>query len=162
MTAHTTSTRFRDDGSTIYRMLDEILVVCPRCQSCARIAILTPGDRDWFAPRRLTCRHCGHARDWAERQIARYWGRPAVDDFFHEPLWLQTPCGNEILWAYNLKHLTLLERYVGASLREHRRGPDGGWQNSALVNRLPRWISSAKNRAAVLKTLQKLRGRYRE
>src|SRR5262249_54263484 len=114
--------RFTDQGNTILDMLDEILVECPHCTGCARIVTLVPGKRDWFAPRRLICLHCGYSRDWAERSVTRGWKHKlAVDDYFHERLWLQAACGDEVLWAYNLKHLQLIEDYVQADLREHRR-----------------------------------------
>jgi hypothetical protein len=79
-----------------------------------------------------------------------------VDWYFHLPLWLQTPCCGETLWAYNAAHLAFLEDYVRATLREHARGPHG-WRNQALANRLPKWMAEAKNRAEVLKGLEQLR-----
>ncbi len=150
--------RFRDDGQQIYRMLDEILVVCPRCESCAQITLLAPGSQDWFAPRRLVCMYCGYVKEWAQKSIRRgWWDKPVTDDFFGLPLWLQEPCEGHILWAYNVRHLNLIEAYVGAKLREHRRRPHLGWANRSLLHRLPRWVSSAKNRSTVLKAIQRLR-----
>ncbi len=151
--------RFEDTGETTYDLLDEILVVCPRCKACARVVPLEPGRKDWLAPRRLTCTQCGYSRDWAEktlRSIRRDKSNyndnsTVVDPFFGEALWLQIRCGKETLWAYNYRHLTLIEKYVGAQLREHHRRPTFGWQNSSLINRLPRWMSAAKHRDAILK-----------
>ena len=141
-------------------MMDEILVVCPRCKSCAPIATLTPGDKNWFAPRRLTCLQCGTVKEWTENyiRIGAADGQ-VVDAFFGEPLWLQEPCEGHILWAYNVRHLNLIEGYVGAKLRARRWRPKIGWANGSLLNRLPRWITWAKNRPAVLKALQKLRAK---
>ncbi|MEW9532434.1 hypothetical protein AB0B72_28180, partial [Microbispora sp. NPDC049125] len=48
--------------------------------------------------------------------ITRY--RSAQDPFFGLHLWLQTPCCGNVLWAYNIRHLDLLEGYIGADLRE--------------------------------------------
>ncbi len=155
--------RFEDSGQPIYSMMDEILVVCPRCKSCARITPITPGNRDWFAPRRLVCLQCGYTKEWAEKSIWRGWlNSPVVDDFFGEPLWLQEPCEGSVLWAYNVRHLNLIEGYVGAKLREHRWRPQIGWANGSLLNRLPRWVTSAKNRPAILKALQRLREKLKE
>jgi hypothetical protein len=137
----------------LYDMMDEILVVCPRCKSCAQITLVEPGSRDWFAPRRLVCSHCAYTREWAEKEIHRGWyDRRVVDDFFGEPLWLQEPCDGNVLWVYNLRHLNLIEGYVRAKLREHPA--------RTLFNRLPRWVDAAKNRAVVLKALQRLRAKY--
>jgi hypothetical protein len=159
--------RFTDPGTSLDEMLDEILVVCPRCHACARITPTAPAPTQdpmrpgLFAPRRLVCVHCGYTREWAEKRIRRSGNStPVVDDFFDEPLWLQEPFDGKVLWAYNLRHLSLIEAYVAADLREHRRDPV--WKNRSLINRLPRWISSAKNRERVLKALEKLRARYVE
>lgn len=48
-------------------------------------------------------------------------------------------------------HLDFLERYVAAGLREQEPG------NASLASRLPAWIKSRKNRAAVLRGLHRLR-----
>lgn len=82
-----------------------------------------------------------------------------VDWFFHFPLWLQIPCCSEILWAYNPEHLQFLESYVGALLRERARDEEHGWSNQSLASRLPSWIKSFKNRAGVLKCVEKLKER---
>src|SRR5215212_7033778 len=69
-----------------------------------------------------------------------------LDWYFGLPLWLQTPCAGQVLWAWNEWHLDWMERYVAADLRE--RTPN---INMSLASRLPRWIKSAKNRDEVLK-----------
>jgi hypothetical protein len=152
-----TPKRFMDSGQTLYQMMDEILIVCPQCQSCAHISTRQPASRDWFAPRRLSCIQCGLNRDWAAKTISHSGHAPITDPFFGEPLWLQAKCSGGIVWAYNLAHLDLIERYIAADLREHRRRPDYGWQNSSLLNRLPRWMTASKNRDVVLKAIQKLK-----
>ncbi len=38
------------------------------------------------------------------------------DPLFRLALWLQTPCGSHVLWAFNYAHLDFLEGYVAASL----------------------------------------------
>lgn len=43
------------------------------------------------------------------------------DPYFGMPLWLATDCGPHDLWAYNEAHLSLLESYVAANLRERGR-----------------------------------------
>ena len=61
------------------------------------------------------------------------------------------------LWAFNRRHLELLESYVEAKLRERHEDEDQGWANTSLVSRLPAWMKSAKNREEVLKGLARLR-----
>jgi hypothetical protein len=150
--------RIEDKGEDLYSFMDEILVTCPRCGSCA---VTRQIDREkpfgWFEPRRLTCRACSYTKDWQKHQIQRrsYWQH---DDYFSRPLWLQTPCCGEVLWAYNERHLEFLEGYIGAQLRERGRG-EHGWSNRSLASRMPGWMKSAKNRAEVMKGLARLRAR---
>jgi hypothetical protein len=76
-----------------------------------------------------------------------------TDPFFGHPLWLQTRCVGETLWAYNEDHVAELAAYVGAQLRE--RGP---WRPTmSMFARLPRWMKLARNRADVLAGLERLR-----
>jgi hypothetical protein len=56
-----------------------------------------------------------------------------------------------MLWALNEDHLSYLEEYVEATLRE-------AYPNSTMASRLPDWMKSAKNREDVLKCIRKLRG----
>jgi hypothetical protein len=74
----------------------------------------------------------------------------ATDFYFHLPLWLQTTCCNENLWALNPRHLDYLESYVSAELRE-------GHGHGTMASKLPRWVMSAKNREEVLRCISKLR-----
>jgi len=156
------------DDRTLLDFGREFLVVCPRCAAQAWVR-----DRGAEADPRiaLTCAHCGLNQFWTPAEPGvltaadpkRYppgviaMGAP-VDWYFHLPLWLQTPCCGETLWAYNAAHLAFLEEYVRASLREHARG-EHGWQNQALANRLPKWMADAKNRSEVLKGLERLRAK---
>jgi hypothetical protein len=84
------------------------------------------------------------------------------DDYFGLPLWLQIPCCGEVLWAYNERHLSLLEGFVAARLRERSRDERYGWSNRSLPSRLPPWIKSGKNREHVLKGLSRLRARLQD
>jgi hypothetical protein len=141
--------RFQENGEHIYDMLGEILVVCPNCHSCAMIRPVAP---------HMVCPSCGTNKNWHGRLGPV--GQPMVegnDPNFGLPLWLRSPCCGQVLWAYNLRHLELMEAYVGAQLREHRRGPKLGWFNQGLFNRLPKWIKEAGHRDEVLRVIAKLK-----
>jgi hypothetical protein len=148
--------RFRDRGEHIYQFMDEFLVVCPKCSRWAKVQREDPASTDWFAPRRVTCRHCGMTKRSQERGISRSWHGSPEDDYFHLPLWLQSPCCGDVLWAYNARHLRFLRDYVSSDLRERRRNPKLGWGNGSLASRLPRWMQLAKNRGGILKVIEKL------
>jgi hypothetical protein len=142
--------RFRDPLLQLRDFADEILVRCPACDECAVVLahLETPQPRR-TTKRSLRCHACGHSADAYPTVESR--GGP-TDPYFHQPLWLQTDCRGELLWAYNAEHLELLESYVGARLRE--RGLDRRW--SSMLERLPTWIKSAKNRDDVLRSIRRL------
>lgn len=148
-------TRFHDHGERLDDFTDEFLVVCPQCERCARVLPRDPAAAGLFAPRRLVCRSCGHVKDWAGHKV----GGGDRDWYFGLPLWLRAPCCGETLWAYNLRHLQLIEDYVSAQLRESAPGPYFGWNNSSVASRLPKWIKDGKNRADLLKAIARLRER---
>jgi hypothetical protein len=147
--------RFRDPQTRLYELAaDDILVVCPRGR---HRAIVVPQRSQvtsaWLWPRRLVCPHCAHTAGWTPSD-GWSWGGP-VDPFFRLPLWLQTPCRTgHTLWAFNRRHLDLLHAFASATLRERGSGPSGGL---TLVARLPTWMTSAKNRHQVLRSIDRLR-----
>ena len=155
------SERFLDEGTRIYEFYDEFLVVCPKCEGMAKVIIdqlefekLPKRKMDkyrnrFFAPRRLVCLNCLHRDFWKGNQIGV---GSNVDWYFRLPLWLEISCCGTTLWAYNLKHLEMLEDYVGAKLRE--RTVKG---RSSFLSKLPKWIKSAKNRDEILKAIEKLK-----
>ncbi|MFE0149927.1 hypothetical protein ACFWY5_22440 [Nonomuraea sp. NPDC059007] len=112
--------RFRDrrERKYGYDFIDEVLVRCPRCDGCA-VVLAHPGitkDSETAAyGRRLRCRECGYVKD--EAFGFALVGGP-VDPFFQRPVWLQASCCGHVLWAYNIRHLDLLEAFVAAKLRE--------------------------------------------
>jgi hypothetical protein len=141
--------RFHDAGQTIYDFGATFLVVCPRCHRCASVVPLPGTEPKLFSPRRLTCARCGYSKDWHGDMLSI--GRP-VDWYFRQPLWLQTPCCGQTLWAYNEDHLNFLEEYVRADVRE--RLPN---RNASLASRLPGWMKDARNRAEVLRGIERLK-----
>jgi hypothetical protein len=66
-------------------------------------------------------------------------------------LWLRLDIGRDVLWAYNYEHLTHLREYIGATLRGRQ-----SLTFSTMVERLPQFIKSAKNRDALLALIEKL------
>jgi hypothetical protein len=153
--------RFLDTGTRIYDFYEEFLVVCPKCARLAKVVIeeaefaklptrkLLKFRNQFFAPRRLICLNCLHRDTWKGNQI-KIGGN--VDWYFRLPLWLEISCCGTTLWAYNEKHLEMLESYVSAKLRE--RTVKG---RSSFLSKLPKWIKSAKNRDEILKAIKKLK-----
>ena len=138
----------------------EALVVCPRCSGPAWSRRLDPAATDWTAARRLVCGRCAYTAEWEKKSGAV--AAAGIDPYFRRPVWLSTPCCGEMLWAYNPAHLDFLAAFVGARIRERRRDPVHGWSNAAIASRLPAWLKVAKNRAAILKGVERLRRRVAE
>jgi hypothetical protein len=155
--------RFQETGLTLYEFIDLFLVHCPGCDKGARVVLRDEPHKALeaetrgagrgyvanllFAPRRLVCEHCGYTRDWEGREISRY---QSHDWYFGQPLWLSIACCGDTLWAFNERHLSFLADYVSADLRS--RSP-----RRALASQLPAWVKSARNRADILKCIDRLR-----
>jgi hypothetical protein len=126
------------------------------CPSCNAKAFVLPAQPETEAVR-VVCHACGFA-DEADGTARRYgWSAEhPTDGYFGLDLWLQVRCVGHTLWAFNRRHLDVLERYVAATLRERQR-TDEGWRNASLVSRLPRWMTSGAHREDVLSALAALR-----
>ena len=146
--------RFKDSRERIYSFHDELLVRCPHCDSCAILRCIDPDKVDFFAPRRFSCTACGSSKDLSKQKIESWY---TVDDYLGYPLWLETSCCGETLWAYNLRHLEFIEAFVRAKLRERKPDELYGWSNRSLFSRLPKWIQSGKNREEIIKAIAKIR-----
>lgn len=146
------SARFRDPLLTLWDFSADVLVRCPACAGRAHAQRLTLPTRPGA---RLVCPGCGHTdqRDDGSGGIGG-----AFDPWFGQPLWLQTSCLGETLWAFDLAHVELLEAYVAARLRErHRSSEPASIRNRSLLSRLPDWMKLARHRPAVLRGLAELR-----
>lgn len=139
-------------------------VVCPNCGKQATVAHKPPTAPHPKRPWRLSCTHCGHNREAAPRSYA-YLERASPNDwYFHQLLWLQTPCCGQILWAHNERHLDYMEQYVASGLRDDVlvvASPFSGFPTkipaSALSAKFPSRTVSAKNRDEVLRCIAKLK-----
>ncbi len=153
--------RLQTAGQWWGTFIDEFRVVCPRCERTALVLPRQAGEPGLFAPRRVTCTHCGFNDLWEGRSVHMPWyADPMRDFYFQLPLRLQLHCGGHLLWAFNHRHLGFLEAFVQASLRERTRDPSG-WHNKGLTSRLPRWLKAAQHRASILKAIETLRERDR-
>ena len=142
-----------------------ILVHCPGCDKKAVVVCpkIITGEKKQQATKKITCTNCGFSNSASQQSsitlvtnsnkiLSKNYiviGLP-IDPFFHLPLYLVTDCCKNQLWAYNAEHLAFLKNHVGALLRERDISEK---QNNSIGSRLPKWMSSAKNREAVLKAI---------
>jgi hypothetical protein len=139
--------RFQDPRISVYDFARTFSVRCPRCSRCADV-------RTADATARFSCVHCGLSRSTSSRgYVVR---SDAHDWYFDLPLWLQTRCCGDVLWARNLEHLTFLESFVAAQLRERPRDALGA-ENKLMASRLPHFIKRGSNRRRVQASIQRLR-----
>ena len=130
--------------------MDKILVTCARCKQCA-VVKSEETVRSAIPSRSLlhcSCAKCGHQWTIEFRRDQGNVSSPQI------PLWLQTRCRGNILWAFNENHLDDLEKLVEAKLRSMK--PSSAY---FLPWRLPKWMMLAKNRDVVLKSIQRLRAK---
>jgi hypothetical protein len=164
--------RFRDPRGRLEQFARfDVLVRCPRCDACA-VSRGSPVENRWvmWRQRRLVCADCGYADSWsatrrtaatvvttADHRAAAAEGAllgAGVDPHFRLPLWLTTSCcGGHTLWAWNPEHLDVLDGYLGARLRE--RGDQDGY--TSMLEKLPTWMKTAKNRDELAKVIARLR-----
>jgi hypothetical protein len=152
----------------VYDFIKDILVVCPSCGGQAMVKsselLIRNGNEHEI---KVTCTNCGYNKKLEEKPSSILFSSSsqtipgrylivggAIDPYFHIPLWLSTNCCDNILWAYNYDHLDFLKEHVEAKLRERNTQE---MANKSLGSRLPKWMTSTKNRQAVLKVIGQLK-----
>lgn len=127
-----------------------------RCIECRELLIININERKEIPPFiNVVCRHCNtlnKVKEHWESYILKYNENGIIDPAFGLPLWYQEEVKDEILWAFNKSHLLEIKNYVAAELRE--RITDRF--KMTMVEKLPNFIKSAKNRNDVLKTIEKM------
>lgn len=139
--------RFEDENLVIADFFNEVLVVCT---ACAKKAVAKANVEAKKV--RLFCVHCGYNKE-ASAEVAQHtFITMPANQFFDAELWLQSDFKKERFWAYNDKHLDYLERYISATLRQHKERA-----HFTLLEKLPKFYHEAKNREGLLKIIAKLK-----
>ena len=132
--------------------------VSVKCREChAPIQHSAPWDGVW---KKLgtRCLACGDTCEY-EASITKHALHQGqmTDPVFGLPLWLQKEFRGDLFWAYHHEHLDLLRQYIGAQLRERGITPRNTIRkNSAMLSRLPTFMTKAGHRAALLKLIAQL------
>jgi C4-type Zn-finger protein len=131
-------------------------MVCQRCSNCGYKWLTAEVWKERYSDRikqtvKIECPVCHEVSDlklgWVEDRSTQ---RP-FDPYFGFPLWLQAETCGQVLWVYNKDHLHAIKAYISAAHRE--RAKDGTW---SMMTRLPKWMKSARNRDALLKSIERL------
>lgn len=128
--------RFNGYEKSLNDFSDEILIVC---NNCNEKAILKKNDKCF----KVTCLKCGYNKMYSN----------SLNNPVHK-LWLRIELNDGDLWAYNLEHLEFLKNHISAGLRERTLE---NISNKSIGSRLPKWMTSKKNRVDVLKAIEKLK-----
>lgn len=156
--------------------IGDIWVKCPNCSKKA--VVKTPGypQQNWSVyddEVRFSCMHCVKAlflkdvpkpvlfynsRGKAVTSRVIYGDNRKTDIFFGYELWLIEECMQDFIWAYNDEHLQFLEEFIAAPLRSKPHNMEM-FSNKSIGSRLPRWMTSAKNREKVLKAINSLKNK---
>jgi len=142
--------RFTDQNKTLKDYQTEVWVMCPNCAKKAIAKV----DYE-LKKATLFCESCGFNKQISiEVNVLGINGNwnIAAHSYFGAELWLQHPFKNDVFVAFNADHLTYLEQYITADLREHKERT-----GFTLLERLPKFYHEAKNRKALLAIIQKLK-----
>lgn len=103
----------------------------------------------------IKCKDCHTSNkireNWIE-VIDKYVSEEKSDPVFGLPLWLRSEFKGEQIWEYNTDQLLEIKSYIGANLRErttHR-------YKMTMVEKLPNFMKSAKNRNEILLSLNRM------
>ncbi len=126
------------------------------CDHCGQlIKVTVPNQKNKKSTLRIPCPHCETVRIYQpknqEDRLIYQSSSNSNDPVFNLPLWLQTSVKGHLFWAYNYQHLNEIKTYVISELRERQSN-----YYMTMVERLPQFIKSAKNRNAILKIIEKL------
>ena len=158
--------RFNAYDKSLYEFITNILVKCPKCSKKA--IVKSNGINEDENEVKFVCSNCGMTKYYSETLTEKFItsrnGKilemrhliigENVDPFFKFSLWLQKDLSSGLLWAYNYEHLAFLENHVSAELRERNINE---MRNKSIGSRLPKWMTSKKNRTEVLNGIQKLK-----
>jgi len=143
-------------NATLNDYLREIICVCPKCDGPAKITARSKYSLPWnpyevkFIYLKCPQRESWPSQKW-ESDFVSYNPSDGYEPYFGYTLYLQENVGQNNLIAFSKKHAEDLAEYIEA---EDRPSPENSkW---AMVNRLPKWVKLAKNRASVLKAINRM------
>ncbi|QHS54037.1 hypothetical protein GWR56_00160 [Mucilaginibacter sp. 14171R-50] len=126
---------------------------CSHCAAQLKVEIKNVTDKKESIA--VKCFNCGKTEKYEPRNEMQEWyfkdtGKLS-DGYFGLPFWLSKNFRGDDFFAYNYRHLEYLKQYISADLRE--RDNRSHW---TMVEKLPDWIKSAKNRDKLIKLITEL------
>lgn len=131
----------------------ELKVNCPNCAS--RIERRMSYIKHRKQKIQVKCADCGETNAYEPRYIPQDWNyngnHGLKDPYFGLRLWLTGTIKGNLFWALNYEHLKDIKNYVSAKLRIRTN-----YNYQTMVEKLPKWIQSSKNRNDVIRLIDKL------
>lgn len=129
-------------------------IVCKNCNSVFDLETKDLPKTVKYA--NCKCPDCSHQNqvevEFSSNSSGVVYYQQTNNQCFGFDFWYQTNFKNNCFWAYNLEHLNEIEEYVSAEVRKRHLG-----EYQSMVERLPKWIGSKKNRSDLLKAINKLK-----
>ena len=144
-----TNNRFQDENLLLSNFYNEVIVECGVCTKKA-VAILNQQNNT----ARMFCNNCGYNKEHSMLLNETTKLHMPAHTFFKAQLWLTMAFKNDFFYAYNYNHLNYLERYISATLREHKDR-----SHFTLLEKLPKFYHEGKNRSELLKIIAKLKSK---
>jgi hypothetical protein len=127
-----------------------------RCASCLEpLSSTVEGRKKIPAYINVVCAACltvNRVKENWEAYVLPYNKNGLNDPVFGLRLWYQIEVKEELLWAYNERHLAEIKAYVASALRERTTTR----YKMTMVEKLPEFIKLAKNREEILKAIEKM------
>lgn len=126
------------------------------CSNCsAEINITIPKVNIKKENISVKCKSCEITQNYEPKNIPQEWiylnNDTKNENYFGLPLWLNTNFKDFNFWAFNYEHLEYLKNYISADLRERNNST-----YSTMVEKLPNWMKSSKNRGKLMKIIESL------
>lgn len=99
-----------------------------------------------------SCPNCHNNNNIAVSDCYLYSGNLGIDPIFGLPLFLRINCRFGMIWVFDATHLSEMQAFITAKLRERTKLAGNG----SMISRLPAWIKDSKNREMISKKLAQL------
>ena len=143
------SHRFKDENLKASSFYTNVIVECPECTKKAHTNV---NMETKIAG--LLCFKCGYNKKTPVVFYNDATLKMPANMYFNANRWLQAPFKKDVFISYNYDHLAYLERYIFATIREHKDRT-----GFTLLEKLPKFYHEAKNREALLKLITKLKNK---
>ena len=134
------------------------------CPNCNKRSILRNENSQGFLKGSIICSDCGYNKKIDESDYIIYGdgdeiieSRTSCDynksNHLKLKFWYSKIYKGKTFWAYNTEHLDFIREFVTSKLRERNMSEI---KNRSIGSRLPKWMTSSKNRTDIIKLIAEL------